>query len=245
MFASSNEPHNWGMFLLYVVPAVIHFIKNRHIYDRLLVYADRPNLKAMLYIFGLEDMDMIVHDCSKAYYLESIDVFRHPQRDFFVAPETKAMFADLRDKILVSIVEPGPRNIYFNRNRRNTDPNSTRRLTNGDDLEQRLIMLGFSSIDPEDLLPAKQIELFGSAERIVVLGGAGLFNAVFCKPGAKIVDIESTCNHLENHSTILASMDVDYGILVGQEDQNDTVDYDKKWTVDVERTISAIAKFMF
>ena len=30
MHASSNEPHNWGMWLLYVLPAAAHFIENRH-----------------------------------------------------------------------------------------------------------------------------------------------------------------------------------------------------------------------
>lgn len=245
MFASSNEPHNWGMWLLYVVPAVMHFIKNRHVYDRLLVYATHANMKAMLHLLGVEDADMIIHDCSKAYHFDSIDVFRQPQRDFYVAPETRMMFADLRDKMLTSVVEPGPCNIYVNRDSRNTDPNSTRRLKNGHDLDQRLNMIGFKSIDPESLLPAKQIEVFGSAQKIVVLGGAGLFNAVFCRPGTRIIDIESTCYHIENHSTILSSMDADYGILLGQEDQNDPERWDKQWTVDVERTIAAIAKFMF
>lgn len=44
MFASSNEPHNWGMWLLYTLPAAVHFIGNRHTYDKLFVYADHPNM---------------------------------------------------------------------------------------------------------------------------------------------------------------------------------------------------------
>lgn len=244
MFASSNEPHNWGMWLLYVLPAVRYFIENRHLYDRLLVYADRPNMQAMLRLLGLKDADMICHDCSKAYHFDSIDVFRQKRREFYVAQEARTMFADLRDKVMGSATEPSPSHIYINRNRRSTGNNIYRRLMNEREFEQRLIMMGYSSIDPEDTSPEKQIELFGSARKIVVLGGAGLFNAVFCKPGTKIIDIESTCNHIENHSTILSSMDLDYGIILGQEDQNDPALYDKQWTVDVERTIAAIAKFM-
>ena len=45
MHASSDEPHNWGVFLLYVLPAAVHFAENRHAYDKLLVHADRLNLK--------------------------------------------------------------------------------------------------------------------------------------------------------------------------------------------------------
>ena len=244
MFASSNEPHNWGMWLLYVLPAIRHFIENRHVYDRVLVYADRPNMKAMLHLLGLNDADMIFHDCSRAYHFDSIDVFRQPRRDFYVSHDNRAMFANLRDKVLGSVVEPSPRNIYINRNRRNTDPNSHRRLTNEGELARHLATMGFTSIDPEDIPPEKQIEAFGSAEKIVGLGGAGMFNAVFCKPGTKIIDIESTCNHLENHSTLLSSTDLDYGILVGEEDKRDPTPYDKRWAVDAERTVAAIAKFM-
>lgn len=244
MFASSNEPHNWGMWLLYVVPAVMYFIENRHVYDRLLVYADHPNMQAMLRLLGLKETDYKLHDCSKAYYFDSIDVFRQPRREFYIAHETRAMFAGLRDKVLSSIVEPSPCDIYINRNRRNTEPNCRRRLMNELELEQQLVAMGFSSIDPEDIAPEKQIELFGSARRIVALGGAGLFNAVFCKPGTKVIDIESTRNHLENHSTLLSSMSADYGIILGQEDLDESMGYDRGWTVDVERTIAAIAKFM-
>lgn len=244
MFASSNEPHNWGMWLLYVLPAVMHFIKNRHVYDRLLVYADHANMQAMLRLLGLKTADMILHDCSRAYYFDSIDVFRQQQREFYVAQEEKVTFADLRDKVIGSVIEPSPRHIYINRNRRTIEPNSYRRLMNEQELVERLTMMGFYSIDPEDISPEKQIQLFGSAQKIVVLGGASLFNAVFCKPGTKIIDIESTCNHLENHSTVLSSMDADYGIILGQEDQQDPAPYDKKWTVDVERTTAAIARFM-
>ncbi len=124
MFASSNEPHNWGVWLLCVLPAVMRFMDNRPAYDRLLIHADHPNMRAMLRLLGFKAADVILHDCSRAYHFESI----------------------------------------------------------------------------------------------VVLGEGGLFNAVFCKPGTRIVDIESTRDHLENHSTVLSSMDADYGIILGRVD---------------------------
>ncbi len=117
-------------------------------------------------------------------------------------------------------------------------------LMNERELENRLAAMGYRPINPECFGPEAQIELFGSAQRIVVLGGAGLFNAVFCKPGTKIVDIESTRDHLENHSTILSGMDADYGIALGQVDQSDPAPHNKRWTVDVERATAAIAEFM-
>ncbi len=244
MFASSNEPHNWGMWLLYVLPAVVHFTENRHAYDRLFVYADQPNMRAMLRLLGLKAADVVLHDCSRAYSFESVDVFRQPRRDFFVPPEAKAMFAALREKAAGSITVPSAHHIYVGRRRWTVERGGYRPLVNEAELSGRLEAEGYTAIDPECLGPEEQIELFGSERRIVVLGGAGLFNAVFCKPGTRIVDIESNRDHLENHSDILSSMETDYGIILGQVDQTDTAAHNKRWTVDVERAAAAIAGFM-
>ena len=240
MFASSDEPHNWGMWLLYVLPAVVHFVENRQAYDKLLVYADHPNMRAMLRLLGLKAADVVLHDCSRVYHFESVDVFRQPQRDFFVTP----MFARLRERVAGSVVVPSAHHLYVGRRRRTVKMGGYRSLVNESELQDRLVAMGYSPIDPEYLGPEEQIELFGSERRIVVLGGAGLFNAVFCKPGTKIIDIESTCDHLGNHSTVLSSMDADYGIILGQVDQSDPASHNKRWTVDVERATATIAEFM-
>lgn len=244
MLASSDEPHNWGMWLLYTLPAVVHFAENRHAYDKLLVYAEHPNMRSMLRLLGLKPDDMVFHDCSRAYHFESIDVFRQPRREFFVSPETRAIFAKLREKMAGSVTVPSARPIYVGRRRWTAERGGTRALMNECELESRLAAMGYCPIDPECLAPEAQIELFGSARRIVVLGGAGLFNAVFCRPGTKIVAIESTRDHLENHSAILSSMGADYGIILGQADQSDPAPHNKRWTVDVERAAAAIAEFM-
>lgn len=243
MFASSNEPHNWGMWLLYVLPAAVHFVEHRHAYDKLFVYADQPNMRAVLRLLGLKAADVVLHDCSRAYSFDTVDVFRQPRREFFIPKEAKAVFAALREKAAGSIAVPSAHHIYVGR-RRWTDRGGYRPLVNEAELANRLEAEGYTSIDPECLGPEEQIELFGSDRRIVVLGGAGLFNAVFCKPGTRIVDIESTRDHLENHSDILSSVDADYGIILGRVDGTDPAPHNKRWTVDVERAAAAIAEFM-
>ena len=244
LHASSDEPHNWGMFLLYVLPAVAHFAENRHAYDKLLVYAGRPNMKEMLWLLGIKPGDVIFHDCSRAYHFESIDVFRQPRRDFFVAKEARAIYAGLRERVAGSVTVPSARRIYVGRRRWTAEMGGYRVLLNECELEDRLAAMGYDPVNPECLGPEAQIELFGSARQIVVLGGAALFNAVFCRPGTKIVDIESTCDHLENHSTVLSSMGADYGIILGRVDQGDPSSHNKRWTIDVERAATAIAEFM-
>ena len=154
------------------------------------------------------------------------------------------MFAGLREKVAGSIAAPSAHRLYVGRRRWTVERGGYRPLVNEPELAGRLEATGYTSIDPECLGPEEQIELFGSERQIVVLGGAGLFNAVFCKPGTRIVDIESTRDHLENHSTILSSMEADYGIILGQVDQSDPAPHNKRWTVDVEQATAAIAEFM-
>jgi len=244
MFASSDEPHNWGMWLLYVLPAVAYFIENRHAYDRLLVHAGHPNMRAMLRLLGLVAADVVLHDCSRAYHFESIDVFRQPRREFSLAQGAKATFVSLREKVAGSIIVPSAHHVYIGRGRRTIEMSGYRPLVNERELKERLVTMGYSPVEPERLGPEEQIGLFGSERCIVVLGGAGLFNAVFCKPGTRIIDIESTHDHLENHSTVLSSMDLDYGVILGQVDRSDPAPHNKRWTVDVERATAAIAEFM-
>lgn len=244
LLASSDEPHNWGMFLLYTVPAVVHFIENRDQYDHLLVFAGHSNMKAMLRLLGLTHTDYILHHCNKAYHLESVDVFRQPQREFSIAPEVKATFAKLREKVAGSVSKPSALHLYVGRRRRTVEMNSYRGLTNEVELMDRLATMGYTTIDPEYLSPDQQIELFGSARSIVALGGAGLFNALFCRPGTKIIDIESNRDHIDNHSTILSSMDLDYGMIIGQVAQDDPASHNRRWTVDVDRAAAAVEEFM-
>ncbi len=244
LLASSNEPHNWGMWLLYVLPIINFFRENRQEYDKLLVYADHDNMWKMLDLLEVNNADIILHNCSEAYRFDSIDVFRQPQRDFYIAQEARSIFAKLRERAAGSSIEPSPHRIYVGRRRRTAEMGSYRGLKNERELVDRLMTMGYSEVDPEYLPPERQIALFGSARQIVALGGAGLFNAVFCKPGTKIVSIESNRDHLDNHSTILSSMDLEYGVIVGEIDQSDLASYNNQWTVDVEQAVAAIASFM-
>jgi len=244
LLASSNEPHNWGMWLLYVLP-IINFCKeNCQAYDSLLVYADYVNMRRLLALLEPRNTDIILHNCSKAYHFDSLDVFRQSQRDFYVAPQSRAMFAELREKVLGSSIEPSAHRVYVGRRRRTGEMSSYRGLKNERELAGRLAAMGYSEVDPEYLSPEQQIALFGSARQIVALGGAGLFNAVFCTPGTKIISFESNRDHLENHSTILSSMNLDYGLIVGEIDHGDRAFHNKQWTVDVDQAVEAIARFM-
>nr|WP_246396302.1 glycosyltransferase 61 family protein [Gluconacetobacter tumulisoli] len=91
--------------------------------------------------------------------------------------------ADFLQTRLARRIRPaGIRNIIIERRR-------TRRLILSRADQRRLSRNGFVSIDPETLTLAEQIALFRGARRIIAAHGAGLANLVFCRPGARVLEI--------------------------------------------------------
>ena len=78
---------------------------------------------------------------------------------------------------------------------------------------------------------------FSSAEIVVGLGGAGMFNCVFCRPGTKVVDIESTPKFCNAHSNLFASADLSYGIIIGAEDRSDPRSNHRNWWLDLDQAL--------
>jgi capsular polysaccharide biosynthesis protein len=65
----------------------------------------------------------------------------------------------------------------------------SRRIANEEEVVERLRALGFSVAAPETLSFPEQARLFADAEAIVAPHGAALANAVFCRPGTRIVEL--------------------------------------------------------
>ena len=244
LFATSDEPHNWGLWLLYVLPAVAHFTCNRHLYRKLFAYAAHPNMRALLALLGVRDDELILHDCGAAYWFEEVHVFRQSMRDCYVSPAARALYARLRDAVVARHGPSLAHKLYVSRLRRTRELNAYRGLLDEQALADRLAAMGYLVIEPEFLPVEEQIRLFAGAERIVALGGAGLFNAVFCRPGARLLDIESTPLFLDAHSNVFAGAGLEYGLVIGREDTTDSSVGHRRWTLDLHAALPAVAAFM-
>ncbi len=82
---------------------------------------------------------------------------------------------------------------------------STRLMLNEAEVAAAMAGLGFEVIEPEQLNPAEQIATFASADIVVGPAGSGMFNVVFCRPGTKVLDIESEPNWIYAHTGLFAS----------------------------------------
>lgn len=244
LFATSDEPHNWGLWLLYALPAAVHFTRNRHLYRKLFVFAVHPNMRALLALIGVREDEIILHDCGTAYWFEEVHVFRQSMRDFYISPAARMLYGEIRDGIVARHAPSGLRKLYVARLRRTRELNAYRGLLDEQALADRLASLGYVTIEPEFMTAEEQIRLFAGADRIVAIGGAGLFNTVFCRAGTRLMDIESTALYLDAHSNIFAGCGLDYGLMIGREDAADSSLAHKRWSIDLEAAMPAIAEFM-
>ena len=243
MFAGGEDVHNWGMWLMQVLPAALHFIAHRSAYRRLFVYAHHPNMRAMLGLLGLvEHRDLTYHNITRAYRFEEVHVFRQAWFDYRLPPAVHEAVARLGQRVaaVTDVTALGPRPFLIRR-RRVREFGGSRRLLNEDELVSRAEALGYTPVEPEFLTAAQQVALFARSDRLAGLGGAGLFNTVFCRPGTPLAAIEATTLFLLAHTNLYASCGLPYSLAIGHPDPADPEPVQKRWTVDLDAATEVLA----
>jgi capsular polysaccharide biosynthesis protein len=113
--------------------------------------------------------------------------FATPMDHFLHAPNKPLDW--VREQMLARI-DPAPTGVSRLYISRRGDPK--RLMINEAELEAALEARGFKVVRPETLSVARQIALFRDADIIVAPTGAALANILFCKPTAKIFEIQPT-----------------------------------------------------
>ena len=129
---------------------------------------------------GVREIAVLAVRLDQAVYATSMDHFLH-------APN--ALLTRVRER-LVSRAGPSPlraERVYLSR-RSHAHP--MRILLNEWELERALAARGFAIVRAEGLRPAEQIALCRQAKVVVGPTGAGMANALFAEPGARVVDIQ-------------------------------------------------------
>jgi capsular polysaccharide biosynthesis protein len=138
----------------------------------------------------------------------------------------RAIFADLRRRFGAP---PAGRRIYVSR--RGFVTGSGRPILNETEVVERLAAIGFEEIRPHTMSMRQQIQCFSSASVVVGAAGSAMFNAVFCHPGALVVDIESEPHWLFAHMNLFGSCGVDYAIFEARAADTDWSRHHKPLTV--------------
>ncbi|ALN74592.1 DUF563 domain-containing protein [Aureimonas sp. AU20] len=239
-----DEPDNWGMWLLLGLPGMHHFASHRDRYDRFLCERQHPWQRSLLQTFGLADEDIVEQRRGATYWCESVSLLRMVGRDLILAPHERDIFRDLAERLAHGSAAPAPERVFLSRLSRTRKGGAYRGLLNEEELIDALVPLGFTVVEPEHLSFAEQVALFAKARVVVGLGGAAMFNTVFCQPETQVVTIESTGVFLDAHTNLFSSLGLAYGVVIGEEDRTDPRPSQRRWRLDVPGTVAALREML-
>jgi hypothetical protein len=195
--------HNYGHWLWDVLPRIYLF--NKFFSLKKVDFFLTPSLrfsfqKDSLKLLGIPKKKIVDGNNYRHLQAEEIFATSHPS---FHHPEKISKFSIeflrksfLTKKILSKKIDF--KMIYLDRgdgallnNKNIINFKNHRIIVNEDEVKKYLISIGFKIIKPQDLSFKDQVNIFNNVKCVVSLQGAGLANAVFCKPGTKIVEIKS------------------------------------------------------
>jgi capsular polysaccharide biosynthesis protein len=244
MFGTPDEPDNWGMWLLLGLPSVREFLEHRERYAKFMTCIQHPWQRKLLAAVGLRDEDVIEHNRTRSYLCGDISILRKSYRDMFISLDEAQYFQSIASRFARQGDSPPASRIFISRLTRTERDGGYRGLLNERELIAALQSLRFEIFEPEYMRFEDQVALFHGADIVVGLGGAGMFNAIFCKPGAHVVTIESGVGFVHEHTNIFGSMGLDYGVILGDEDPTDPRPYQRRWTLNVAAAMERIRGFV-
>ena len=124
---------------------------------------------------------------------------------------------------------------------------NSRNLTNRAAMIEALKALGFVAVQPEKLKFDEQVLLFAQADAIVCEFGAAMANAMFCKPGTKVVEIIAEGQHDPWSSHLFAMLGLEHVVLFQPQSEEALAsmprhmqDSEFQFSVDVERLVQTV-----
>ncbi len=242
--ATPLEPTNWGRWIATVVPKAADFAA--HGAGRnLLCYTALPWQRAFLTWLGVDETRIVPHDPGRTYLCRDLMSVEYSVTNMTISPRELGLYGALRTRAQNRQREgharaPTGEKVFVSR-RTISARHNYRVLQNEAALIERLEAMGFDVIEPETLSFDEQVLAFANARIVVTLGGAALYNAVFCAEGARFITIESSETFLTAHCQLLSSVGLRYGVIVGVQDRSDPAPIHKRWSVDIDAVCRRIS----
>ena len=85
------------------------------------------------------------------------------------------------------------------------------------EFSERLAQIGIESFSPEEHSFEETLKVFANARLVVGPQGAGLFNAIFCKPGTPVIEITHLPYFAQGHANMFLSCGHKYMVIVGED----------------------------
>jgi len=233
--ASPSEPGNWGMWLLEGLPNLHAFVRRGQV-GRLLCWAETGWQRALMAFMGVDPARLVAQAPWGMYRVGALAVRQVTRVNLAPSASERALFAEI---VARAGQAAGPERIFVGR--RHLAQNAGRRRLDGEEaLAGALAGMGFADVRPEALPFEEQVRLFAGARVVVGLGGAAMFNTVFCRPGTLVVSIEGGPYFTDDHASLFAGLGHRYGFILGDRHEDDP---HGAWTLDVARAVEAIRAF--
>ena len=195
--------HNYGHWLWDVLPRIYLFKKFFPLkkIDFFLTPSVRFSFQEdSLRLLGLPkkkiiDSNNYRHLQAEEIYATSHPSFHHPEKISKFTIEflrksflTKKILSEKNDFKMIYL-DRGESALINNKNIINF--RNLRIILNEDEVKKYLISIGFKIIKPQNFSFKNQINIFHNVKCVMSLSGAGLANAVFCRPGTKIIEVKT------------------------------------------------------
>lgn len=231
----SLEGGNFGSFLFRVLPKLASFREG--LGDvKFIVPPLWPANREVLRYCGVAEERIVEQKPGTIYAADRMIVpsLRNPHA--LLDGVSLALFAGLQARHGAS----GSSRIYVSRAGWDKQGMGQRPMLNEAEVMAALRDAGFNVVRPHEMSGAEQIACFSSASLVVGAAGSAMFNAVFCRPGTKVVDIESEPHWIFTHCNLFGSCGLDYGIFEAKAADSDWSRPHKPLAVNVKALIARI-----
>lgn len=227
-FAGSLEPGNYGSFLLRTLPKLLSIRHQLTPHDNLLISTNQAWVAQFIDLLGIQAKLINLPRKATDIQLNNAYLVASTYHEGFLSTATLNELAEVTKHIT-----PGRhKRVWVSRQYRNSLAPQYRPLTNEAELIQIARMHGFEVVEMEKLSVVEQIAIMKGAEVVCGPSGSGLLNSIFCKSGAKIIELESFTYCIRQHGRVYSSCGHEYVEVFGQFDESDERDrVTKKWSV--------------
>lgn len=178
--------------------------------DHLFVPNETSYQRELLALLGLDTVNIVAPRVDRAVSADRVYVPALPN-PLEIAPSWIVEWT--REQLPAVATDDKPKRLYVTRG----SVRHTRRLVDESEMWPMLERRGFTRIDAGELSVRDQIDHFAAADVIVGLHGAALTNLVFCRPGAKVLNIFAP-NYVKHCFWAICDVipDVTFQYLVGE-----------------------------
>ena len=235
LWGTPDKGADWGMWLLTAFASVELFQRHRDRFAKFYCWCPMPWQKDFLSAAGLAPEDVLFHQAEKPWLLRHVGLLEQSRRDLALTPFLRGAIDRFLARHGLLDLPPGDRRLYVSRlaiGRRG----AYRALANEGALQDAMRDRGFEILYPESLSLPEQARHFREASVVVGPGGAGLFNAVFCRPGTRVITLEGKPARAAGPLNLFASAGLPAGLVAGEELPGE----ERRWTLDLEQALAGL-----